>query len=163
GADPFGQQARDNLRHQGINTDSVRPDPHHPTGTAFILVDDDAQNRIIVVPGANTALSPADVRAAAGAICSAALVLCQLEVPLAPATTPAPPPPPAAVRPAPTPPPPLPLPDALPALAALCAPNETELEALAGPAPSELAAAQRLRRRTGGPVLVTLGSRGALL
>jgi ribokinase len=45
-------------------------------------VDDQAQNRIIVVAGANGALTPADVRAAASTVSSADILLCQLEVPL---------------------------------------------------------------------------------
>src|SRR5262245_45457433 len=136
GTDPFGPQALDNLRRQGVATDHVLTHHDLPTGTAFILVDGSAQNQIVVVPGANAALSPADVRAAAPLIRSSALLLCQLEVPLdsvhealriareagtrtllnpAPATA---------------------LPDDLLALVDLCVPNETELEALAGPGPS---------------------------
>ena len=45
-------------------------------------MDDAARNCILVVPGANGALSPDDVRAAASAIHQARVLLCQLEVPM---------------------------------------------------------------------------------
>ncbi len=40
-------------------------------------------NSIVVVPGANSCLSPDDVTAAGALICSARVLLCQFEVPLA--------------------------------------------------------------------------------
>src|SRR5262249_22763517 len=120
------------------------------------------QNQIVVVPGANAALAPADVLAARDLITQCDLLLCQLEVPLATvhealrlARA-------LGVRTLLNPAPALPLPDHLLPLAALCAPNETALDPLAGPAPSEIDAARRLRQRTGA-VVVTLGGRGALL
>src|SRR4029077_6818573 len=102
------------------------------SGTAAIIVDDNAQNCIIVVPGANGSLSPADVRAAAEAIQEADVLLCQLEVPLettleafrlARA---------AGVRTILNPAPARRLPDDLLRLTDLCVPNETEIEAITG-------------------------------
>jgi ribokinase len=55
-----------------------------------------------------------------------------------------------------------PLPDELAALAPLLTPNAAEAGALAGEADPP-AAARALAARTGAPVLVTLGARGALL
>jgi ribokinase len=52
------------------------------TGCAVILVEDGGQNSIVVAPGANALLSPADVDAAAEDIRSAAAVVVQLEVPV---------------------------------------------------------------------------------
>ena len=43
------------------------------TGTALILVDERGENQIVIAPGANTALSPADVDAAADKIRRAGL------------------------------------------------------------------------------------------
>src|SRR5262249_53180207 len=71
GRDAFGEQALENYRGQGVDTAHVRVAADRPTGVAAILVDAAAQNCIVVVAGANGALTPADVRSAAGAIASA--------------------------------------------------------------------------------------------
>src|SRR5437763_2437350 len=83
GGDVFGGQTLRHLRAQGIDTAHVRTDPDRPTGVASIIVDDQAQNCILVVAGANAALSPEDVRAAGPTLRQAAVLLCQLEVALA--------------------------------------------------------------------------------
>src|SRR5262249_1209219 len=137
------------------------------TGTAAIIVDDRAQNCILVVPGANAGLSPEEVRQAAPALQHTDLLLCQLEVPLeatleafrlARA---------AGVRTGLTPAPAVALPEELLQLCDLCVPNETEVELLTGRATGSLAEAEagaaELRRRGVRSVIVTLGERGALL
>ncbi|MDL4774400.1 ribokinase [Actinomadura xylanilytica] len=53
-----------------------------PTGVALITVGPDGDNSIIVSPGANARLGPADVAAARAMIAAAAVVSFQLEVPL---------------------------------------------------------------------------------
>ena len=55
---------------------------HQPTGTAFICVSDDAENAITVAPGANHALTAADLPSMAGV----SHLLMQLETPLAAVT-----------------------------------------------------------------------------
>jgi len=49
---------------------------------ALIVVDPRGDNSIVVSPGANALLRPADVRAAAGLLATARVVSVQLEVPL---------------------------------------------------------------------------------
>src|SRR5208283_1579473 len=66
---------------EGIDTTFVQTDKHFPTGTAAIIVDDDAENCIIVVAGANAGLSPEDVKEASPTIQGADVLLCQLETP----------------------------------------------------------------------------------
>jgi ribokinase len=167
GKDVFGEQTIRNYREQGIDTDHVTVDDASPSGVAGIVVDDAAQNCILVVPGANGRLTAGDVRAAAVALQSAAAVLCQMEVPaeasleafrIARA---------AGVRTVLNPAPAGPLPDGLTELTELIVPNETELEILTGRptgTPEQAEAAARLLLRRGWPrVLVTLGERGALL
>lgn len=51
------------------------------SGVAPIAVDEKGENAIIIVSGANSDLSPSDVRTATSIIKSAAVVVCQLEVP----------------------------------------------------------------------------------
>src|SRR5262249_9190471 len=82
GRDVFGEQTLAHYRAEGIDTPQVRADAAGRTGTASIVVDDEARNCILVVAGANGALSPDDVRAAAEAIRTADVLLCQLEVPV---------------------------------------------------------------------------------
>src|SRR5262245_1871190 len=81
GRDVFGEGTLRNFRDHDIDTAYVRFDDRQHTGVASIAVDDAGQNSIIVAAGANAALSPADVAAAAPAINSADVILCQLEVP----------------------------------------------------------------------------------
>lgn len=167
GGDVFGEQTVQNYRRHGIDSTHVLRDAERPTGVASIVVDDNAQNCILIVAGANAGLSVADVRAAAAAIESAGVLLCQLEVPtettleafrLARA---------AGVYTILNPAPAADLPDELLRLTDLCIPNETEIEALIGqrvttPDAAKEAARTLLQR---GPraVLVTLGPRGVLL
>jgi ribokinase len=167
GRDRFGEQTLGNYQNEGVDTSHLRLDPDHPTGVASITVDDAAQNSIILVPGANQALSAADVEAAAPAIRAADVLLCQLEVPveavgaaLSLARS-------AGVRTLLNPAPALPLPDELLRLADLCVPNEIEVEQLTGQLAATQdqaeAAARALLRRGPATVLVTRGERGALL
>src|SRR5438270_8364971 len=80
GRDAFGEQLRRGYEAEGIDTTYLFED-RLPTGVAAILVDDRGQNSILVVPGANAALTPRDVRKAAEAIRAADVLLCQMEVP----------------------------------------------------------------------------------
>jgi ribokinase len=167
GRDPFGEQLLRNYRAEGIDTTHVQEDADRPTGTAAIVVDDQAQNCIIVVPGANEKLSPDDVRAAGSAIQRADVVVCQLEVPLesvveafqiAKAQ---------GVRTILNPAPAIPLPEVLLRLTDICVPNENEIEALTGKPAQTIKqaekAARALREQRPPVVIVTLGERGALL
>jgi ribokinase len=162
GRDLFGDRLLANFREQGVDTAHVLVDAGKPSGVATILVDAAANNCILVVPGANGALTPDDVRAAAPAITAADILLCQLEVPpetttealrLARA---------AGVKTILNPAPAVPLADEVLSLADLCVPNETELRILTGlSSPAE--GARALLTRGPGAVLVTLGERGVLV
>ena len=82
GNDSFGLELIDQLKAEGIDTRHVRIAEHISTGVAAITVSQ-AENAIVVVPGANHALTPDDVVAAEAAFVAADVVLCQLEIPLA--------------------------------------------------------------------------------
>lgn len=167
GNDTFGQEALRRYRAEGLDTTFVRQDANSPTGTAAIVVDDSAENCILVVAGANAGLSPEDVRDASAVIQKADFLLCQLETPLeatleafrlARA---------AGVRTVLTPAPVTALPDALLHLCDLCVPNKSEMELLVGrkvDSPDDAQSAARMLRERGvQTVVVTLGSRGALV
>ena len=71
----------DNLKSVGINVDHVgRADG--PSGVATITVDNNAENCIVIVGGANNKLTPEDITAAEGMLGSARVVVFQMEIPL---------------------------------------------------------------------------------
>jgi ribokinase len=83
GRDELGERTLQNYRDQGIRTDFVCIDDHLPSGVAQICVQEGSgQNSIVCVPGANLALTSADVRRAEDAIAASAVVICQNEIPL---------------------------------------------------------------------------------
>jgi ribokinase len=81
GQDVYGQQLLESLRACGVNNRYVRAAPEAATGIALILVEASGQNQIVVVPGANDCLRPADVTEALTALGGSHLLL-QLETPL---------------------------------------------------------------------------------
>mgnify|MGYP001073391239 CR=1 FL=1 len=64
GNDYFGQVELEALRKEGVRTDTVGIDPQIHTGIAFIMVDDNRENTILVAIGANAALTTQEVEAA---------------------------------------------------------------------------------------------------
>lgn len=82
GDDPFGGTLTANLTAAGVATGGVKVEPGVSSGVAFITLDAAGDNQIIVSPGANARLTPADVRAQAGLIRQARVLLLQLETPL---------------------------------------------------------------------------------
>jgi ribokinase len=82
GADAFAAQQRESLAGAGVCLDYLKVVEHQPTGTAIIEVSDEGENSIVVVPGANFELTPADIRERRGAFEAADVVLLQLEVPV---------------------------------------------------------------------------------
>lgn len=82
GNDAFGQQLLTGLQKEGIDTGHVLVTEHTATGVAVITVSN-AENAIVVVPGANHTLTPETIQAAESAFSSVDVVLVQLEIPLA--------------------------------------------------------------------------------
>jgi ribokinase len=80
GDDPFGATLRDGLRAGGVDAARVRT-VAGPSGVALIAVGGDGENQIVVVPGANAALTELDEPDFV-AIRAANLLMAQLEVPL---------------------------------------------------------------------------------
>jgi len=167
GGDDTGAAALDELRAHGVGVDDVAVLDGETTGVALIVVDPRGENQIAVAAGANAAVGAAHVRdALAGALPTAGCVLVSTEIPgdaVAAAVI-------AAtdagvlciLNPAPV------IPAVLEVLGrgALLTPNAGELGELAaelGVAADPAAAAAALARRTGAPVIVTLGGDGALV
>jgi ribokinase len=82
GNDLFGPATIENFTKQGIDTTHVKQVDGFSSGVAPIFVEPNGQNRIFVVKGANEALKPADVDAAADALRSADCIVLQFEIPL---------------------------------------------------------------------------------
>jgi ribokinase len=167
GNDSLGGEALERLRCEGMDLSGIVRDKTHPSGVALIFVGADGENSIGVAGGSNARLSPRDVAAAKGALTRGRVVLLQLETPLEAVA--------AAARiarrsgaqvilnPAPA----QKLPGALLRDVSILTPNESEAAVLTGiPAtgiPAAARAADVLLRRGVGTVIVTLGSKGALI
>ncbi len=167
GQDAHGAALLAALQADGIDTHAVERIAGTPSGTAAILLMPDGENSIVVIPGANHALTPERVRAQADRLRQARVVVAQLECPLdavaealaiareAGAVT--------VLNAAPV----QPLGDALLGQLDWLVVNEIEAAALAGmpvPGPAEArAVAEQLRRRGPRQVLVTLGAEGLVL
>jgi ribokinase len=168
GDDMLGEGVIRNFEAMGVGTKHVGRVVGQSTGTATILVNQEGENFILIVKGANGDLTPPDVEAAGDDLATCDLILLQLEVPLATVY--------AAlefgkrhgVRTMLNPAPALATLDRDKVrLASFVAPNETELAILTGmPVESEeeiAAAATSLLREGIETVIVTLGARGALI
>jgi ribokinase len=81
GDDAFGAELREHLQNAGIDVSAVRI-TEGSSGVAVIIVSPSGDNIIVPTPGANAALSPADIDANLDMIRRAGLVLTQLEIPL---------------------------------------------------------------------------------
>ncbi|MGY0061694.1 ribokinase [Streptomyces sp. LZ34] len=81
GDDGYGRLLLRSQQDAGVDTAGVLVGGA-PTGVALITVDPSGDNSIVVSPGANARLAPADVRAAADLVASARVVSLQLEIPL---------------------------------------------------------------------------------
>lgn len=82
GDDLFAPNTVANLKQQGVDTQFVTTAPGTSSGVAPIFVDDQSQNRILIIKGANQQLKPADIDAAAEALKACQLIILQLEIPL---------------------------------------------------------------------------------
>ncbi len=167
GRDTFGEELRATLTRDGVDVRFVRVDDEQASGVALIALDANGQNNIIVASGANMHVKPADVEAADEWIRRSQILLLQLEIPLeanlravelARAAGV-----PVVLNPAPA----RALPRELLSQVDYLIPNESEASLLSGVHVHDLdsarQAAQALRQREAGTVIVTLGEKGALL
>ncbi|OMG73626.1 ribokinase [Burkholderia ubonensis] len=164
GDDAFGARLHGALAAERIDVCHLQRVAGATTGVAAITVGEGGANSIVVVPGANACLDTARIDAARDTIAQAALLVCQLEVPMltvahaiagavAHRT-------PVLLNPAPA----QPLADALLAQVDYLVVNESEAASLTGIAVDDDASAARaadaLRAKGVRNVLVTLGARG---
>jgi ribokinase len=81
GQDQFATQLLQDLQGAGVNTECVLNVPK-PSGSAVILVTAQGGNSIVVIPGANYELGPADLDRHIETLRDAAVILAQLEIPI---------------------------------------------------------------------------------
>ena len=81
GDDDLGQQLRQRLATEGVNTESVMVDATTHTGVAAIAVADNGENQIVIVPGANGRVGDADWQRLHQHLDAAQLLLLQYEIP----------------------------------------------------------------------------------
>lgn len=165
GEDAFGDQLLDNLQANGVDVGLIKRSMG-ATGTALITVDRQGRNTIVVAPGANGKVLPADLDDWQAALTGADALLMQLEIPLETVLE--------AARRAKTsgaavilnPSPARALPDELLDLADVLVMNEHETALISGMAATSRdqveRAAQTLLERGVDWVVVTLGEEGAL-
>jgi ribokinase len=164
GSDSFAPFLVDNLNANQVDTSHVIVDSS-ATGTAIIVVDSNGQNSIVLSPGANGNVSPADVDSAS--FSNSELLLLQLEIPTptvlhaaqqarANGLT-------VILNPAPA----KSLPAELISTVDILIPNESELSLLTSLPVNDVASAEKaakeILKQGVKTVIVTLGSKGALL
>jgi ribokinase len=164
GDDIFGRRAMEGFIRDGIRVDHIVRDKRAPSGVALIFVAPDGENSIVVAPGANARLSPADIRRAANVITQAGILVLQLEIPLDTVTEAAKLASAAGVPVILNPAPARPLDDSLLARITILTPNETEAEFLTGISirrkSDMMRAAIALLDKGVKAVLITLGAKG---
>lgn len=160
GDDAAGALLAETLSAEGVDVSRFAV-TDGPSGRALVMVDQAAENSIIVVAGSNALLSASDIERANDVVADADVVVCQLEIPLEAVQ---------AARKACTgtfilnPAPARTLPDDLLSGTDVLIVNETEYETVLGtPLPQNLNDIADVARRSNSPkvIVATLGARGA--
>jgi ribokinase len=82
GEDLFGEALIESLKSDGVNVKYIKKDKELSTGIATITVDDDGNNSIIVIPGANYGVGRYDIDENINLFNESKIVLSQLEIPI---------------------------------------------------------------------------------
>lgn len=82
GEDDFGREHIDALKAENINHQSVLYDSQSNTGVGNIVIDQNGNNRIVVIPGANLRLTDKDIASFENVIIDSDIVVLQLEIPM---------------------------------------------------------------------------------
>ncbi|OZQ97905.1 ribokinase [Paenibacillus sp. VTT E-133291] len=83
GKDTFGSEMLEIIKQEGIHIEHISMSETEATGVASIVIEEDGENRIIVVPGANIDLFAEDIQALEAVISQAEMIVMQLEMELA--------------------------------------------------------------------------------
>ncbi|MBR1888190.1 MAG: ribokinase [Bacteroidales bacterium] len=166
GKDMFGDNSIAQYKNEGLDTSGILRS-ELPSGVALIYVDSHAENCIVVASGANGDLTEEDIEASRASIEACDILLLQLEIPI-----------PSVLKAAKiaheagktvvlNPAPACQLPEELFRNIDLFIPNETELSKFSGmPVEDEESArkaAAAMQAKGVGKIIVTMGSKGALI
>lgn len=167
GNDLFGSLAIEHFKEENINTQFCMIDSLNPSGVALITVDSKSENCIVVAPGSNSNLLPADLEPVKELISTSGILLMQLEIPLSTVLTAAQQAHQAGRKVILNPAPACDLPNELLSTLFLITPNETEASLLTKIEVKDIETAtlagQALQRKGVSNVIITMGSKGALL
>lgn len=165
GNDTFGKEVLDLIAKENVDTSQIIADENAGTGLATINVDKNAENVIIVIPGANHTVDSSDVDRAKEFLDSSDVLMLQLEVSLEPTYDLARIAKEKGVKVVFDPAPARSLPEYVYELVDYITPNEVETEQLVGIKPTnpeEAAKAATLLRKKGvGCAIIKLGAQGA--
>lgn len=168
GEDEFGEKLMENFQKFGVDTRFVIHDSGASSGNAFVILDEQGENVVVVYPGANAKLDVTDLDPVIEEIKTSGVVVVQLEIPI----------PtvrklasitkkynvPFILNPAPVPR--EGITEILPMVNVLC-PNQTEAQSLTGiriDQPEDaFSAARKLREMGAESIVITLGPQGAIL
>ena len=82
GNDSHGEMQRDSLQRSGVDVSGLITKERVSTGTAFITVNKEGNNSIVVVQGANEQFTPEDIEAHRDLLEECEIVILQLEIPM---------------------------------------------------------------------------------
>ena len=82
GNDSHGEMQRDSLQRSGVDVSGLITKESVSTGTAFITVNKEGNNSIVVVQGANAQFTPEDIAAHRDLLEECEIVILQLEIPM---------------------------------------------------------------------------------
>ncbi|MDE6204442.1 MAG: ribokinase [Lachnospiraceae bacterium] len=82
GSDANAEIVKNTLEGQNINTEGIREDKENPTGIAIIALDSQAQNSIIVCPGANQKVKGNEIIESLDKLANLKIIMLQLEIPM---------------------------------------------------------------------------------
>lgn len=82
GKDETGDALLKKLTEDNINIDYIGIDENNPTGMAVITVDQEANNAIVVIPGANMSIDSLDIQKAKDIIKTSKIIVAQFETPV---------------------------------------------------------------------------------
>ena len=82
GDDQFGNQILETVQEEKMDVSQIQKDPDHDTCLAVISVDENADNSITVISGANMALDTSDLERADKVMNGVKVIMLQLEIPM---------------------------------------------------------------------------------
>nr|WP_326167591.1 ribokinase [uncultured Lachnoclostridium sp.] len=82
GSDAYGRKLKENLESVGVDTSSIEVISGGATGQAFITVDDEGENSIIVIQGTNGDVTRETIHKYISRVQESDIVIMQLEIPV---------------------------------------------------------------------------------